>query len=167
VPNVKNLRTEVAKAKKHFEKSKVVPKKAREHADKVLEAIAALEADFDEAKLVEELKKGIDQKLKDFAEWDKMQMGMKDKLRNYCISLGKDMKTVKTKKEFNENTWSENIRGIGTMLPNFAKELGLEEQHKQWRTFAAHPFQVSKDEEIPQRFETLRPVLRIIVSKLV
>jgi hypothetical protein len=166
-PNVKNARDQVTKAKKHFEKNKLVPKKAREHADKVLDAITALEATFDEEKLVDQLKKGVEQKKKDFAEWEKMQRGMKDKLRNYCLALGKDMKTVKTKKEFNETTWSENIRGIGTMMPNFAKELGLEEQHKQWRTFANHNFQVKDDDEIPQRFETLRPVLRIIVSKLV
>jgi hypothetical protein len=166
-PNVKNTRDEVKKAKKHFEKNKLVPKKAREHADKVLEAITKLEADTDETTLVEALKKGIEQKKKDFAEWSKMQAGMKDKLRNYCIALGKDMKTVKTKKEFNETTWSENIRGIGTMMPNFAKELGLEEQHKQWRTFASQKFLVTTDEEIPERFETLKPVLRIIVSKLV
>jgi hypothetical protein len=96
-----------------------------------------------------------------------MQKGLKDKLRNYCIALGKDVKTVKTKKEFNENTWSENIRGIGTMLPNFKDELGLEEEYKQWKTISSGKFQVMTDEEVPQRFETLRPVLRSIVSKLV
>jgi hypothetical protein len=165
-PNIKNVRNEVTKAKKHFEKSKLVPKKAGEHAANVLDALTKLEADTDENKLVEDLKKGVAQKQKDFAEWDKMQAGMKDKFKAYVLAVGKDMKTVKTKDQF-MFCWKENIRGVGTMLPNFAKQLGLEEQHKQWKTFASQGFLPTKDEEIPGKFNQMRPVLREIASKLV
>jgi hypothetical protein len=166
VPALRELRKKVTKAKSDFEKSKVIPKKAAEHAARVLAAIDRLEEEVSEATLVDELKKGIEHKLEDIAQAEKMFKGLKDKLKFYLLAVAKDMKTVKTKEQF-AACWSENIRGVGTTLPALSKQFGLEEEHKLWRHFASDGFKPLTDQEVAAKFEEMRPVVRRIAAKLV
>jgi len=164
LPALEELRKKVTKAKASFEKSKVIPKKAGEHAAKVLEAIDRLEEEV-ATTLVDELKKVVERRLKDIQAAEEIYSSLKEKLKYYLLELAKDMKTVKTKTDF-DSCWSNHIRGVGTTLPNLAKQLGLEEELKLWRGFASENFKPRTDEQVAGKFEEMRPVMRQIVAKL-
>lgn len=162
-PNLKALKKTVTEARDKFKKSKTIPKKAADHADAVLAEIQKMEDEIDEKTLVAELKKNVDQKLKDFAVYDKMMKGMKTKLKTYVVALARDAKSVRTVDEFKES-WSENIRGVGTTLPQLAGDLGLEAEHKRWRTYASQNFFPKTDEEVRSKYAALLPDLKSIAA---
>lgn len=144
-------------------KGRTIPKKAADHADAVLAEIKKTEAEIDEKTLVAELKKNVDQKLKDFAVYDKMIKGLKTKLKTYVVALARDAKSVRNVDEFKES-WSENIRGVGTTLPQLAGDLGLEAEHKRWRTYASQGFFPKTDEEVSSKYAALLPDLKSIAA---
>lgn len=165
-PNLKALKKKVTDARNSFKASKTIPKKAAAHADAVLAAIKTMEDETKQDALVAELKAGVEQKLKDFAVRDKMYKDLKDKLVRYATELARASKTVTTASDFASPLWNDTIRGIGTVLPQFAKDWGLEAEHRQWRVFASENFKPKTDEEVAGKFNEIAPVLRKIVAKI-
>lgn len=161
--NLADLKTKVTDAQKEFKKSKTIPKKLGDHCDDILSAIADMETETSSENLVEELKKNAEQLLKDQAAFNKMMAETKQRLKKYVVALAQDIKTVKTSKDY-YNSWSENIRGVGTALPVLAEGLGLLEVHKRWRGYASQANSTATDEEVPERYKALTPDLKLIAA---
>lgn len=112
------------------------------------------------------IKKDYEDNLKGIADKEKIMAGLSNKLKSYCVAVAKGLKTVKTKEDFNGKFWIENIRGIGTTMPVLASDLGLDKEHKLWRTFASEGFKPNSDEEVAGKLKQMTPVLKSIIGKL-
>ena len=95
-----------------------------------------------------------------------MYRDLQNKLKRYAGKLAKAAITVTTADDFDSPLWNQTIRGIGATLPQFAKDWGLESEHKQWRVFASESFKPKSDEEVAGKFLQMIPVLKKIVTKI-
>jgi len=149
-----------------WEKNKKIPKKSTAHVKLVAKAADEFMVTCNAASISSVVKKDYEDNLKGIEAREKVQADLSKKLKKYCIDVNKALKSVKTKSDFDSPFWNEHVRGVGTTLPNLAKGVGLEAEHKKWVAFASESFKPKSDDDVPAQLKKIAPVLKSIAAKL-
>ncbi|NOR62986.1 MAG: hypothetical protein GQ535_10910 [Rhodobacteraceae bacterium] len=159
IQDVKKLADDTA-AK--WAKKKGIPKSSTKAAQDL-----AKDADFfmvamNKNSLLQLIAKEYKENLKGLKVKEKIYADSIKRLHATLAKIVKASKTVTTTSEY-AALWSEEVRGVGTIMPLISKQKDLIPEHKAWRVFSSQGFQPKTDEEIPEKFAAMMPVMKKIL----
>ncbi|HIP22036.1 MAG TPA: hypothetical protein EYG79_00325 [Rhodobacteraceae bacterium] len=113
-------------------------------------------------KAAQDLAKEYKENLKVLKVKEKIYADSIKRLHATLAKIVKASKSVTTTQEY-ASLWSEEIRGVGTIMPLISKQKDLIPEHKAWRVFSSQGYQPKTDEEIPEKFAAMMPVMKKIL----
>ncbi|MDT8345206.1 MAG: hypothetical protein RQ752_12350 [Thermohalobaculum sp.] len=158
------LRDAAKKTAEKWEKNKLIPKDSAKYARDVEKAADSFMVSINKNTVLPSFSAEHKVAIEANAKARKVVEDATKKLKPYLVAVAKGMKTVSTKDDFERPFWSNDIRGVGTVLPLVAKSLGLETELKEWRKIASQPFLPADDSEVPEKMKEIAPVLKKIAA---